>query len=271
MSAHESGCGEWRPLLHAHLDGELDAANSLRCEDHLKRCPGCREMYEDLRAMRTLLKREDVAHPAPADLRERIRASLVRERATRTGKVVSLAPARQPRWQRLGSRWGIGGRSLSMAALPLAASLALAVLVTRPERSSDIMDQIVADHVRSLLAEHLTDVKTSDQHTVKPWFTGKVDFSPPVIDLAEQGFPLVGGRLDYVDNRVVAALIYRRRQHVINLFLWPGDGRRPTAAAKDGYNVLGWQQAGLVLVAVSDLNAVELKEFQDDFSERAPK
>ena len=149
-------------------------------------------------------------------------------------------------------------------------SLALALVVTRPSEPLDLSSRLVSSHVRSLLASHLTDIETSDQHTVKPWFAGRIDFSPPVVDLADRGFALVGGRLDYIKNRVVAALIYKRREHVINLFLWPSGAGQQAASAREGYNVLGWQQAGLTFWAVSDLNAAELKEFRDDLTDRAP-
>jgi len=145
------------------------------------------------------------------------------------------------------------------------------VILTRPDPGGDLTTQLVAGHVRSLLANHLTDVQTSDQHTVKPWFTGKIDFSPPVIDLTDRGFPLLGGRLDYIEGKVVAALIYRRNKHVINLFVWPSDGHPPRSLSQDGYTLLGWRQAGLAYWAVSELNAVELREFMEDFADRAPR
>jgi anti-sigma factor RsiW len=172
------------------------------------------------------------------------------------------------RWNRLrdaAGRWG-----LAPAGLALAASLVLAILVARPEPGPDLSGELVAGHVRSLLASHLTDVQTSDQHTVKPWSIGKIDFAPPVIDLADRGFALIGGRLDYIENRVAAVLIYKRHKHVINLFLWPANASRAGMPTREGYTILGWQQAGLTFWAVSDLNAVELKEFRDDFAERAP-
>ncbi|WP_336492053.1 anti-sigma factor family protein [Methylobacterium nigriterrae] len=271
-SGRDLCCGEDAALLHAFLDGELDAANSLRCEAHVALCPACAAELDRLRALRDLLARDGVAWRAPASLRAKVLASLADEagRAARAGEAAPARPLAPNGWAaRLhgaARRWtGVP------AGLALAASLALAVLVMRPDQGPDLPGQLVAGHVRSLLASHLTDVRTSDQHVVKPWFSGKTDFSPPVVDLDDRGFSLVGGRLDYVENRVVAALIYMRRGHVINLFLWPSDGRRPTAGARDGYNILGWRQAGLAFWAVSDLNAVELKEFQDDFAERSPR
>ena len=134
--------------------------------------------------------------------------------------------------------------------------------------------QVVASHVRSLLASHLTDVATSNQHVVKPWFNGKVDFAPPVPELADQGFPLVGGRLDYIEGRVAPAIVYRRRLHTVNLFVWPaGDAASPIdhSARRDGYSLVEWTQGGLRFWAVSDIDLVELKQFRRLFADRSPR
>jgi anti-sigma factor RsiW len=145
--------------------------------------------------------------------------------------------------------------------------LLLFVNVTRQELP--IQNEIVASHVRSMLASHLTDVETSDQHTVKPWFNGRIDFSPPVVDLAPQGFPLVGGRVDYIGGRVVAALVYRRHGHIINLFVWPGSPASQRAATHEGYNLDEWSADGLSFWAISDVSAADLAAFRDNFSKQA--
>jgi anti-sigma factor RsiW len=148
----------------------------------------------------------------------------------------------------------------------LAASLAFMLFFYVPRL--DVTDELVAGHVRSLLATHLVDVETSDRHVVKPWFAGKVDFSPPVLELAEQGFPLVGGRLDYLQGRVVAAVVYRRRQHIINVFVWPA-GTLPAVShvsRHDGYNVASWVQGGLEFWAVSDVDPADLQQLRSLFA-----
>jgi len=127
-----------------------------------------------------------------------------------------------------------------------------------------VLQDVIAGHVRSLMANHLTDVLSADQHTVKPWFEGHVDFAPPVPDLTAQGFPLVGGRLDYLDKRPVAALVYRRQQHAINLFVWPalpGEARPASTVTYHGYNVVHWTMDGMTYWAVSTLNAQEMQAF----------
>lgn len=258
-----SACPEKGPLLHGFLDGELDAAHSLAFEDHLRECAACAAELERLREQRDGL-RAAMRLQAPEHLRRRIAAALTVAQDDAAQRERRGAPLQSFTRLRSFTPWVFGG---SMAAV--AAALVLALLVRLPERN--LAGELVASHVRSLLAAHLTDVATSDRHVVKPWFAGKVDFSPPVVDLAEQGFPLSGGRLDYVHGRVVAALIYRRHQHVINVFVWPATAADPSGAgnlSRDGYNLLHWRQGGLQLWAVSDAEAGELQQLRLALSSR---
>lgn len=264
-TASDDGCADWLPLLAAYLDGELDAVHARDCERHVATCAACARDFQIMARVRRRLAIPEVVEPAPDRLRARVLASLAAERrgasALASDRLRPVATVR-----RLFDRMG------QWAVLPSLAAAALAVvLFVAPRGEDELRGDLVGSHVRSLLATHLTDVATSDRHTVKPWFAGKVDFSPPVVDLVDRGFPLVGGRLDYVRGRVVAALVYRRHDHVINLFVWPGSEPGHEAATRDGYNLMRWGQTGLVFWAVSDLNPVELREFQEDFSEAAPR
>jgi len=239
-------------MLHAYLDGELDAANTVHFEDHLGTCALCRAELERQREMRRAIRAAGVAHAAPDDLRRRIEAAIAAETEIAEPEIAEPAPRPRARsgW------WPTAG------ALALAASLALFLALPHPGPA--IQEQLVDSHVHSLLAQHLTDVRSSDQHTVRPWFSGKVDVAPPAIDLAQDGFPLVGGRLDYVGNRVVAAMVYRRDQHVINVYVRPASDPQdlsPQAETYRGYNLCQWRQHGTEFWAVTDASRAELEAF----------
>jgi anti-sigma factor RsiW len=257
-------CSDREALLNLFVDGELDVAHAMDCEAHIAQCAGCARRVEQLRSVRMALSDPGLRLIAPAALRLRV-ANVLAAEAGREAALARPVPgmARSALLDRFG-RWSFAP---SLAALAVVAAL----VISMPRGGDTLQSELVGSHVRSLLASHLTDVATSDQHQVKPWFNGKVDFSPPVIDLADRGFPLLGARLDYVDRKVVAALVYKRHNHVINLFVWPGSGQCAKATADEGYNILAWEQAGLQFWAVSDLNPTELREFQEDYAEAAPR
>jgi anti-sigma factor RsiW len=239
-----SACPDKEPMLHGLLDGELDAANALAIEAHVQACPGCAAELERLRALGRLLRAPGVAYAAPAGLAARIGDDLAEDRPTRP-RLGRLAP------------WGVSG-----AFAALAASL-LVMMIGPGSEVRSIEGEVIAGHVRSLQASHLTDVASTDRHTVKPWFNGKVDFAPPVMDLAAQGYPLAGGRLDYLHGRTVAALVFRRRQHVINLYVWPSKPGETLGGRqnRDGYSIAYWTHGGLEFWAVSDIDGSELDRF----------
>lgn len=234
--------------LNSYVDGELEAARALDLEEHLDGCSACREVLSEYQRLRELLQAGDLRSAAPPGLEQKIRTELRSASGLVTGP-----PHVQWRWL--------------AAAASIAATLVLAALfmwrVMAPARNQ-IAQEVVNSHIRSLLADHLMDVASSDRHTVKPWFSGKLDFAPVVNDLSAEGFPLIGGRLEYLNNRRVAALIYRRGHHLINLFEWPGRGStdaKPETGGTDGYNYIRWNRAGMTYWAVSDLNGDELMEF----------
>jgi anti-sigma factor RsiW len=234
--------------LDAYLDGELAASEAVELEAHLAGCETCGRFRDDRLALRRAIAARMPRLEAPAALRGRVRAAL-RETAV---PARTRRPASAPAW-----RWLAFAATLAAVAV---GSWRLAVVRTT---SSILTDEVLASHVRSLMPGHLSDVVSSDQHTVKPWFNGKLDFSPPVHDFAGRGYPLLGGRLDYLNGRPVAALVYGRRQHVINVFLWPAAGPEGAAApvARRGYNVLHWATPDLDYWVASDLGLPELTEF----------
>jgi anti-sigma factor RsiW len=224
-----------RELVHAYVDGELDLANARETERHLHSCADCRGTERSIRELRSALTTEAATYRAPAHLRRNVRAALRREAKSSRQTV---------------SPWLMFATGAAFAALIVGFAL---FQITRAARTDAIVEQVVANHVRSLLAVQLVDVVSSDQHTVKPWFHGKIDFAPEVRDLSANGFPLVGGRLDYLDGKTVAALVYQRNKHAINLFITPTPTSRstsPTVTSRRGYNVVAWTNNGMKYWAV---------------------
>jgi len=240
-------CQQTRELIHGYLDGELDLVKSLEIEKHLSDCHACTQNYEALRSLQSKLSDNSLRFDPPASLEKRLRSALRKEKDP------------QPmifRW-----RWAVAAASLLAAVVII---WTVAALSSRQTPDDVLAQEVVASHVRSLIADHLTDVPSSDRHTVKPWFDGKLDFSPTVKDFSQQGFNLAGGRLDYIGNRPVAALVYQRRQHSINVFVWPATqapAANGKASERQGYNVIRWSNAGMTYWAVSDLNLAELQQF----------
>jgi anti-sigma factor RsiW len=241
-------CDEAEILLHALIDGELDAGHAREVEAHVAECPACAAALATYRQMSQAVAAADLRYTAPPALRRRIEASLPQ----------AHVPSR---------RAVLSGFAMGSAVSALAAT-GLVAIVLRNDDQQRIMSEVVSAHLRSLQAGHLTDVISTDQHTVKPWFNGKLDVSPPVIDLTAQGFTLVGGRLDYVDARAIGAIVYRRRQHVINLFVAQTPNIERHVAKTEtiqGFNIRRWSEGGLNYWAISDIGADELAEFGEKF------
>jgi anti-sigma factor (TIGR02949 family) len=255
-------CDEAEIMLHALLDGELDAGHAREVEAHVAGCAACAEKLKAFRAMRVAMADANLRQAAPAHLRSRIEAALnlppVQAPAPKPAARTSWLESLRTSWRSF-----FGGFTLGTA-LSAAVAASLVIAVVRNDQSQQIAGEVVSAHLRSLQAGHLTDVETSDQHTVKPWFNGKLDVAPPVIDLTAQGFTLIGGRLDYIDGQPVASIVYRRRKHVINLFVGQplgGTARNIKDEIIQGFNVRHWSAEGLDLWAVSDVDAGELDEF----------
>jgi anti-sigma factor (TIGR02949 family) len=264
-------CDECGEQLGAYLDQELDAPARETVERHLSGCPRCRSSLEQLRELSVVLRRKLPTYDAPDLLRARI-DSAVRSLATGAPQRTVPAAATRTSTDREVRRWRLAALAASVL---FVISTTYGALSTRGggsdanpgQRSGDaIAHDVLSSHVRSLMPGHLTDVASTDRHNVKPWFNGRLDYSPPVYDFSDSGFPLVGGRVDYVGSRAVAVLVYQRRQHVISLFTWPAErdagtpDQRPQQT-RQGYHILSWTQGGMTRWAISDLNGEELKEF----------
>ena len=273
-------CEEAAKLMDGYLDRELDPITSQTIEQHLRECPKCDQAYKIHGSLIHAIGNATPYYKAPAELRERIQSSLRDEIAELPTRDVArdtqpLFPRRQPRPRAI--LWETSWNWLALAAAIIFAAIIALTLVPRLQRPGAdqfLATQLIASHVRSLMANHLTDVASSDQHTVKPWLDAKLDFAPPVVDLAGEGFPLIGGRLDYLDNRPVAALVYQRRKHFINLFIWPGEtgaARLTMAMSHEGYQLLHWADPDFNYWAVSDVNANDLQLFKQQFETRTPR
>jgi anti-sigma factor (TIGR02949 family) len=240
--------------LHAYFDGELDAPAAAAFEQHLSSCEECRAALDSEEALRNAITRANLYEPAPASIRRAIRSELPAKPTT----IRSVNPA-----------W----RALALAAtLLLVASLSWQLLprFRQDGGRSQVIAAALDAHLRSLQPGHLADVQSTDQHTVKPWFDGKVDFAPPVRDFTADGFPLLGGRADVLNGRTVAAVVYGRRKHIISVFVWPSSGSDATTTAQSGsskgYNWLSWRSGGFEFCAVSDVNPADLVQLQTLFA-----
>jgi len=236
-------CHETQALLHGYADGELDLVNALAVENHLKGCAVCGGAVRQIESIHLALQHPELSYRAPNELRRQI------------------AKATQARTEKTRVRWSWSLPSFAMGSICAAVAVLLMATLTSPIRN-DSTDEIVASHVRSLMAEHLTDVQSSDSHTVKPWFTGKLDFTVPVKDFAAEGFPLVGGRLDYIGGRPGAALGFKRKRDPANVFFWATAraDSPPRAKANRGFSIAETDANGLHFTGVSDLNRDDLDQ-----------
>ena len=257
-------CELTQRYVPGYLDDELDLVRTIEMEAHLKACLACTQELENLKELRFALQRNSLAYAAPAALRERIQSSL-------RGSSRAQVRESKTKWPSL-NMWQLAGAFALLVLISISGWQWTARLRV-PSSDQRIAAEVFSSHVRSLEGDHLMDVVSTDQHTVKPWFDGKLDFSPPVEDLASNGFPLVGGRLDYVENREVAALIYQRRKHFINAFVWPDpSGSESTQAieSRQGYNIMRWSRGGFQFWAVSDVASSDLAEFVQLLETRTP-
>lgn len=246
-------CQRTQELIHGYVDNELDLARNQEVEQHMEECRACARVFSNQTTLKSALRADSLYHNAPDRLKKRIQSSLRKE-------AKSEVRPRAFSWA-----WAAIGASSALILLIALAVWNFVPWAGVPGGDELLAREIVTDHVRSLqLPGHLVDVLSSDQHTVKPWFDGKVDFAPSVKDFSDQDFRLYGGRLEYLNNRGVAALVYQRRLHYINLYVWPSGQAGSTVEVttqRQGYNLIHWTSSGMNYWAISDLNSVELHEF----------
>jgi anti-sigma factor RsiW len=257
-------CAEMSLLIQADVDGELTPADTAGVEAHVGHCPNCAALQTELIVLSGRIRQEVTYYAAPSAVQETLQTAVrarVAAMALPKAQVPLTANTHVVSWRLRLPRPRLAPVAPFGAGFALAACLALAFIVPH---TSGLPDAVVSDHIRALQPGHLMDVVSTDQHTVKPWFDGRIDFAPPVKDFKQEGFPLAGGRLDYLDDKKVAALIYERHKHLIDLYVWP-DGSHldhsPTTGSRNGYNYLHWSQNGMAFWAVSDLASDELRDF----------
>jgi mycothiol system anti-sigma-R factor len=247
-------CEQARTVVHAYLDNELDALRAAEFEHHLEQCHDCVTALEEQESLHTALQSAQLNEKSPAELRQRVLAKI-------QPALPTVIPSRHIPW-----RWLAAAAVL----LLLVSASWRAYFAPRPDNYATLVaSQVVDAHLRSLQPGHLTDVVSTDQHTVKPWFDGKVDFSPPVRDFANDGFPLQGGRLDVAHGRTIAALVYGRRKHLISVFVWPARDEDASLnnGSQQGFNWIAWHTAGMQFCAVSDVSPADLEQLQHLFAQ----
>jgi anti-sigma factor RsiW len=248
-------CDEMQLLIQADVDGELQVSEAARVGAHLERCPGCAETQARLLALSRRLREDAPRYAASQALRDAIDSAI---KGAAPAAMPAIRRAEGPSWR---FRLPFASGASFGAGFAVAASLGLFLLLPG---GGALTDAVVSAHIRALQPGHLMDVVSTDQHTVKPWFDGRLPFAPPVKDLTSAGFPLVGGRLEYLDGRLAAALIYKHGKHIINLFTWPdAEIMKPlsSSGSRDGYNFLHWNQDGATYWLVSDVSPRDLAEF----------
>jgi anti-sigma factor RsiW len=246
-------CDHARQLLDAYVDGELDSTQKIDVETHLAGCPNCQKVAEQMANFSSFLRAEMKVYKAPRELGSKIRNSVRKQP--------------EPRFA-----WSFSsGRRLVCAALVLVLGFAFtwAWLTLSPRKGQDLIAEAISNHARSLMVTHLVDCRSSDQQTVRPWFNRKLDYSPPVVDLEQAGYILVGGRVDVLEKRPVAAIVYQREKQIVNLFVWPAKAQKIDidVRSEGGYQFCGWNQAGLNYLCISAMSGDDLEKFEDQFRE----
>ena len=273
-------CEEATKLMDGYLDSELDPITSQKIEQHLRECPKCDQAYKIHGSLIRVIGNATPYYKVPAELREQIQSSL-RDAVGAKDKGGSGQPGQlsvpRPQGERRPVLSQVPWNWLALAATIMLGALITAVFLPRmrpPNADQFLATQLIASHVRSLMANHLMDVPSSDQHTVKPWLDAKLDFAAPVADLSSQGFPLIGGRLDYLNNHSVAALVYQKRKHFVNLFIWPTtpeDSTAQTMVEREGYHLVHWSDGDFTYWAVSDVNPSDLQNFKQLFEQQTAR